>query len=173
MTNKNKTDEEAILRVIKNDFSGDLDRFKSALATIINTPPGRPRTERDQDALFYIMVEIIRLNPKPHLELFLWRAKESLASAFHLKIKQRTPPPLAKKKTIQETILIIINSGELSSATPERFKKTDGSSLYLEPKLEDQLLNLYKKMKTEAKNNAAWMNKTFSELLDESGSIKS
>jgi len=169
MTNKSETDEERLLTIIHNDYDGDMGRFKNALKNINKKKRGRPLSSRDQDALFYITVEMLTLNIKPRFERFLWGVKKEFASTFHLEVKQDNPPPLAKKKTIKEAISIVITSGEFSSATPDRFKNNVNASIYGTITLEDQLLRLYKKMKREAKDDAAWLDKKFSKLIEESG----
>jgi len=168
MTNKIETDEEKLLTIVNNEFGGDMERFKNALKKITKKNCGRPLSSRDQDALFFITVEIIILNIKPRFEHFLWEVKKELALTFRLKVKQDNPPPLAKKKTIREAISIVMASGEFSSATPDRFENNVNASIYGTITLEDQLLRLYKKMKREAKDDVAWLDKTFSELIEES-----
>jgi len=168
MTNKIETDEEKLLTIVNNEFGGDMERFKKALKKISKKNRGRPLSLRDQDALFYITVEMLILNIKPQFERFLWNLQKELASTFRLKVKLDNPPPLAKKITIKEAISTVITSGEFSSATPERFKKNVNSRTGRTKTLEEQLLNLYNKMKSEAKHDAAWLDKTFSEITEES-----
>jgi len=71
-----------------------------------------------------------------------------------------------KKITIPDAISILIKSGDYPTATSERFKKPSDSTLHSKPSLEEQLLNLYKKLQKEEHADAEWMNRTFRELYE-------